>query len=114
MALALPVLLAVVALACSKEQNAPAQTTKRLSVDIVRQFKITRDSVKYAISYKPLFVRGNANKNGQALRISFDTLGSKANLDFKQADRVSIMGKVVEDQVMDYQNPPPPPPKVGP
>jgi hypothetical protein len=46
--------------------------------------------------------------------MSFDTLGSKANLDFKQADRVSIMGKVVEDQVMDYQNPPPPPPKVGP
>jgi hypothetical protein len=44
-ALALPVLLAAMALACSKEQGAPAAATKQLPKDIVVQLKARRDSV---------------------------------------------------------------------
>ena len=44
-ALALPVLLAAMALACSKEQSTPAAATKQLPKDIVVQLKARQDSV---------------------------------------------------------------------
>jgi hypothetical protein len=105
-ALAVPVLLAVMVLACSKEQNAPAQITKPLSVSIVKQLKIMRDSVQYSISYDPVSVNGKA-KGGGAFRITYDTLGSKVRLDLQQSDAIQIVGNADDGKV-----PPPPPPKV--
>ena len=110
-ALALPVLLAVMALACSKEQDAPAKDPmiKPLSVDNLRLAKITRDSVQVAMGtgLTKVFVIGNANKNGQVFHITFDTLGSRAKLDLQEADPIMIEGKADDQKV-----PPPPPPKV--
>ena len=110
-ALALPVLLAVMALACSKEQDAPAKDPmiKPLSVDNLRLAKITRDSVQVAMGtgLTKVFVIGNANKNGQVFHITVDTLGSRAKLDLQEADPIMIEGKADDQKV-----PPPPPPKV--
>jgi hypothetical protein len=110
MALALPVLFTVMVLACSKEQNAPAQAqTKPLPGDAIKIAKIVRDSVQ---SISLVYITGNAKKNGQALRlnpprITLDTLGSKLNLELQQLDAIKIEGKMQEDKA-----PPPPPPKV--
>ena len=103
-ALVLPVLLAAMVLACSKEQNAPAQAQipKSLSLTVagVKAAKILRDSVK---SINFVYVTGNNRKNGQA-QIILDTLGSKVKLDLQQADEIKIEGKVP-----DYKTPPPSP-----
>jgi BlaR1 peptidase M56 len=108
MALALPALLAVMALACSKEQSAPAQITKPLSLNLVKHLKFSRDSFQVAMGtgLTKVFVIGNANKNGQVFHITFDTLGSRAKLDLQEADPIMIEGKVDDNKV------PPPPPKV--
>jgi hypothetical protein len=108
-ALALPVLLAVMVLACSKEQSAPAQAQIKPLPTAMKIAKIVRDSVQ---SVSMVYIVGNANKNGQAIRlnpprITLDTLGSKMKLDFRQADAIEIEGKVTDDKV-----PPPPPLKV--
>jgi hypothetical protein len=97
-ALALPVLLAAMVLACSKEQNAPAQATKTVSVSMVKQFKIMKDSVKYSISYAPVSVNGKS-KAGGAFRITYDSLGSKVNLHLQKADAIMIEGTVTDDKV---------------
>jgi hypothetical protein len=110
MALALPALLAVMVLACSKEQSAPAQLIKPLPADIVRQdivrqlkavivrqLKISRDSVQVTM--------GTGLK--KVFRINFDTLGSKAKLDLQLSDPIITNdGKADNDKV-------PPPPILG-
>src|SRR5580658_1508273 len=105
-ALALPVLLLVMVLACSKEQNAPAQATKPLSATLALKYKIFRDSiqVKFGTGFKKVVLIGNFDKS-QLAHIVFDTLGSKATLDFQQADAIRIEGKSI-----DYKVPAPPPP----
>ena len=82
-ALALPVLLAVMALACSKEQSAPAQQTKHFPKDIVVQRKMRKDSVFRVRIMGTL----TALKYGQKIHLSMDTLGQKMRL-----DDVSVMG----------------------
>jgi hypothetical protein len=94
MAMALPILLAVMALACSKEQSAPAPITKPLSLTLA---KITRDSIQvaYASGDKKAFV------DKEMIHITLDTLGEKVQLDYSQAIPTEGMGARV---------PPPPPP----
>ncbi|HTR29238.1 MAG TPA: M56 family metallopeptidase [Puia sp.] len=90
MALALPVLLAVMALACSKEQNAPAQVQipKSIKLDAMNA-KMIRDSVWISFSpagQKKLIVKGlvlSDKNNKDAVRFSADTLG-KMQLDYIQ------------------------------
>lgn len=110
LALALPALLTVMALACSKESNAPAQLTKPLTVNFLKQPNIFRDSfhVTFGSPFKKLILTGTANKN-QFTHIIYDKLGSKAKLDLHQTDEVSLLGVLTDDKV-----PPPPPPKVKP
>jgi hypothetical protein len=97
-ALALPVLLAVMALACSKEQSAPAKDpmTQPLSVDNVRLTKITRDSVQVAIgsTIKRIFVRYlKASNVGDEAHVTIDTLGVKARLDLGPGFRMDLKEK---------------------
>jgi hypothetical protein len=105
-ALALPVLLVVVALACSKEQDAPAQITKPLYLTLAKQFKITRDSIQvaFAPSLRRALENGitKANKDGQVVHITLDTLGMKMRMDLSPG---------VEVEGMNDKVPPPPPPK---
>jgi hypothetical protein len=103
MALALPVLLAVMALACSKEQSVPMQQTKQLPADIVVQLKAQKDSlfrIRIIGKLKQLI-------HSEIIHASSDTLGrqGKAQLDF-----VEVTG--VENGPSDAKVPPPPPPKV--
>lgn len=106
MAMTLPALVVVMALACSKDQSTPAQAqiTKPLLADIVPEAKIVRDSIQQTIN--KVFIQ-YAGKNGQTVHLKVDTLLEKVNLDYQQADPIKIEGKVIEDKV-----PPPPPPKV--
>ena len=73
-ALALPVLLAVMVLACSKEQNAPAQAQipKSLSLTVKKlKFKIFRDSIQVqSASGKKLFFVGKVNKDAQVFHVN--------------------------------------------
>lgn len=102
-ALALPVLLAAMALACSKEQNAPAQQTKQLPETLLVRFKTAKDSVFNVrivgqlarIKYEPV------------THLSIDTLGQKAQLDLisvEGAGKGPLEVKIV---------PQPPPPKIN-
>jgi hypothetical protein len=114
MALALPILLAVVALACSKEQQAPGPVIKPDQPDLVKQlkfsqlakqFKISRDSLQlaFAPAVKRILITGIAKaiRDGKGPHITLDTLEFKGKLDLSQA--VEITG-------MDSKTPPPPPP----
>jgi hypothetical protein len=80
MALALPVLLAVIALACSKEQSAPTQKTVQIPQEIVVQLKAQKDSVESRVALQYVTVKGV--KNAQAPRITIDTLREKVQLDY--------------------------------
>jgi hypothetical protein len=115
-ALALPVLLAGVVLACTKEQSAPAtaQTNKPPEVAFKKPLqltiqmkdpKIVRDSVQLAFSpvLKQILITGiaKANKDNKEVHILFDTLGVKGKLD---------LGPGIEIQGRDDKKPPPPPP----
>jgi len=109
MALALPVLLAVMVLACSKEQGAPAQAQipKSLSLTAAKKFKIFRDSMQVQFaSGKKLFLVGKAIKDAQVVHFNFK-------------DSVKLIGQLTEDQGVTVTGmqikyspvPPPPPPK---
>jgi hypothetical protein len=107
-ALALPVLLAGVALACSKEQSAPAtaQITKPLQVKFLsKELKLSKDSVRIVFdpAVERVLINGiaKANKDGQVVHLSYDTLGAKIKLDLSPG--IQIEGK-------DGKTPPPPPP----
>jgi beta-lactamase regulating signal transducer with metallopeptidase domain len=109
--LVLPVLLAVMVLACSKEQNAPAKDplSHTLSADNLRLAKIIKDSVQVAFNFtlRKLLARGidQANKSGEA-HMTLDTLGIKARLDlgpgFKMdlKDRPSNLPPPANDEVI--------------
>ena len=106
-ALALPVLLGIAVLACSKEQNAPAeaQIAKKFQWTVAK-LKLQRDSaVQLALSteIKKVFLiaMSKAKKEGEA-NIQLDTLGTKMTINFKQA--VEVTGQ--QEKV-----PPPPPPQ---
>ena len=101
-ALALPVLLAAMALACTKEQSAPAQQTKQLPETLLVRFKAAKDSVFNVrivgqlarIKYEPV------------THLSIDTLGQKAQLDLISVEGV---GKGPFDAVKAIPSMPPPP-----
>jgi uncharacterized lipoprotein YajG len=106
-ALALPVLLAVMALACSKDQSAPAQVTKPPSATLALKYLIFRDSVHVQFaSGRKLFLVGKADKDGQVVHVNFK-------------DSVKLIGQLTEDQgvmatgmqIKYLPVPPPPPPK---
>jgi beta-lactamase regulating signal transducer with metallopeptidase domain len=103
MAMALPILLAVMALACSKEQSAPAPITKPLSLTLA---KITRDSIQvaFAPALKRVLINGiaKANKTDQVAHITLDTLGMKVQMDVSPGAEVTGTN--------DRKPPPPPPP----
>ena len=98
--LVLPILLAVMVLACSKEQNAPAQAqipkSHSMTIDNVQAAKILRDSVK-TVNF--VYVTGAAKGKLQVPRIVSDSLVSKVKLDFQQSDAIKIEGKVTDDKV---------------
>jgi hypothetical protein len=107
-ALALPVLLAVMVLACSKEQNAPAQAQipKSLSLTVAKKFNYFRDSIRIesASGLKKVFVLGKAKQDGQVFYVT----------SYKDSVK-SMMGRITEDQGvtvtgLNYKQPPPPPP----
>jgi hypothetical protein len=102
MALTLPVLLAVVALACTKEQSAPAAKTKQLPADMVVHLKILKDSLDRSVG-----VRVRALIKNEVMHLMIDTLGQKAQLDFVN---VTAVGKEpLEVKVV----PQPPPQRVN-
>ncbi len=104
-ALSLPVLLGVVALACSKEQSTPAaQQTKPFSLKLKEELKLHLDTaVQLTLSsqIKQVFLvaMAKAKKDGHS-HVDLDTLGIKANLDIVQ----------VEGQPGKSEKVPPPPP----
>ena len=102
-ALALPILLGVVVLACSKEQSAPAaQQTKPFSLKLKEGLKLQLDSavqLKLSSQIKQVFLVAMTKKDGHS-HVDLDTLGIKANLDLVQ----------VEGQAGKSEKVPPPPP----
>jgi hypothetical protein len=107
MAMALPVVLVVVVLACSKEQGAPAQSapaqiTKPLSLTLLKPPIITRDSVQEFGSavQNVVSVTGTAKANKGVMYITLDT-GEKARLDM-----ASVTGV---DEIRVTPQPPPQP-----
>jgi hypothetical protein len=106
-ALALPVLLAGVVLACSKEQSAPAtaQIKIPLQVKFSQGLKLSKDSVRIVFdpAFKKVLLTGiaKANKDGQVVHLSYDTLGTKLKVDLSPG--IEVEGK-------DGKTPPPPPP----
>lgn len=112
-AMAMPLLLVVVALACSKEQQAPAADMARIAPyqDLtVVQTKSRIDSViRVNVNYftKDAEAKASTVKAGkETYHLTFDTLGQKVSFDLKAADEPTILGVVTGDKV-----PPPPPPK---
>jgi len=108
-ALALPALLAMIALACSKEQSTPAQQTKQLNKDIVILGKMRKDSVfrLKAQTLKLSWITKDG-KNGKGVaRFGADSVREKIQMDYLEQP-VTIVGKIMDDKVQ-----PPPPPKVG-
>jgi hypothetical protein len=105
MAMALPIVLAVMALACSKEQSAPAPITKPLPVTLVKKFKIFRDSIQvaFAPALKRLLTNGiaKANETNQVAHLTLDTLGMKVQMDLSPG--IVVIGT-------NDRKPPPPPP----
>ena len=92
-ALALPVLLAVMALACSKEQSAPAAKTKQLPGDVTVRLMLN-DSFHIS-ALKTIFLHEMVTnlKNGKGAYLTVDTLGRKMQLDHITA--VTFARKVV-------------------
>jgi hypothetical protein len=109
-ALALPALLAMIAIACSKEQSTPAQQTKQLNKDIVILGKIRKDSVfrLKAQTLKIAWITKDGKNGRGVVRFGADSVREKIQLDYLEQP-VTIVGKIVDDKV-----PPPPPLKLGP
>ena len=111
LAMALPVLLAVMALACSKEQNASAAAPARIIPDQGVSVTGTKMRVDSMIRVNVLSLTKDAVKgSGGLYHITLDTLGQKVKLDLNSSDRITIVGKADGDKVP--PPPPPPPPKV--
>lgn len=98
-ALGLPVMLAVLALACSKEQSAPAQ--KMVQIPKTIRLTLLKDSVRYVtVNY----VKVGGFSKDQAMHRTADTLSDKMRVDFVYMTGV---GKDPDDV---KTTPPPPPP----
>lgn len=99
MAMALPIVLAVMALACSKEQSAPAQ--KMVQIPKTIRLTLLKDSVRYVTLN---YVKVSGFSKDQAMHRTADTLSDKVRVDF-----VYVTG-VGKDPVNVKTTPPPPPP----